>query len=152
MTVSRRYAPVLLSMWRDPDFRTLTVGAQRLYIVLLSDPRRSMVGAVPYTPRAWAATCATTTAEDIDGWLDELTDRRYVIVDTRTDELLIRTVVKHDPPAGPKQVVAMWRAWERIESEHLRRAVLAEIGADTWLLDPMSRPAAVDAMRGRGND
>ena len=150
--MTRRYAPVLVSMFIDPDFRTLSKPAQRLYIVLLADPSRSMVGVVPYTPRAWTSTCARGDLEDTLAELAELIDRRYLIVDSQTDEVLIRTVVKHDPPAGPKSVTAMWRAWERVRSEHLQRAVLAELSAEVWLMDPMSRPAAVDRLRGTRHD
>lgn len=144
--MTRKYAPVLLTMWRDPDFRTLSPEAQRLYVVLLSDPQRSMVGVLPYRPRAWAATCDAVTEDAVVCALGELTVRRYVVADERTDEVLIRTMVKHDPPRG-KAVTAMWRAWQRIESVPLRRAVLAEVPPDVWLLDPLARPPEADDLR-----
>jgi hypothetical protein len=138
-------------MWIDADFRTLSDVAKLLYVVLLCDPDRTMVGRLPYAPRRWAAALAKPLIE-IETVISELSLRRYVLVDPKTDELLIRTVVKHDPPRGSKLITAMWRAWERIQSEDLRRAVLDEIGAEVWLMDPLSRPAEVDRLLGRAND
>jgi len=151
--MARRYVPLLQStFYFDADFRQLTPGAQRMYIVLLSDPHRSMIGVLPYRPRAWAATSTFTGLDDVDQAISELSSRRYVIVDMTTDEVLIRTVVKHDPPRGAKLITAMWRAWERVQSELLQRAVLDEISAEVWLMDPMSRPAEVDRLRNTRHD
>jgi hypothetical protein len=138
-----RFAFVLASMWHDVDFRTLTPAAQRLYLVLLAEPRRSMVGVMPYTPRAWAACSTHTSVGDVEAALAELCDRRYVLVDSLTDELLVRTVVKHDPPRSMGAAATMWRAWQDVASEHLRAAVLAEVPAEVWLLNPLSIPDAV---------
>jgi hypothetical protein len=127
-----RYAMIQCSIWEDSDFQALSEGAQRLYLLLLSQRRRSMVGVLPYTLRSWARGCTTTDVEHIAGVLAELEAAGFVVVDLDTDELLIRTVIKHDPPRGPKSIVAMWRAIDAIESPRLRDLVLQYVTADAW--------------------
>jgi hypothetical protein len=128
-----RYAMVLCSIWEDDDFRALSEGAQRCYLLLVSQRRRSMVGVLPYTPRSWARGCENTDIDDIEREIAELECANFVRVDLDTDELLVRTVLKHDPARGPKSIVAMWRSIDAIESRHLRSVVMQYVPEDAWL-------------------
>lgn len=143
----RRYAPVLCTIWDDPDFRARTPLAQRMYIMLLSQKKLSMVGLISYTPRAWARGSTHTTIGDVEAAITELVEHDYVMVDLETDELLVRTMVKHDPPRGFKSRLAMWRSWEAIDSPTLRNAVIGQVDAETWSDDKAPPPPKALALR-----
>jgi hypothetical protein len=95
--MARQYAKLYLSVWApDSDFRKLTGDAQRLYFLLLSSPRLSSAGCCVVQPRRWALQATDTTAADIETALAELEARRYVLVDHDTEEVLIRSFIRHD--------------------------------------------------------
>lgn len=139
--MARRYAPLLCAIWDDPDFQSLTERAQRCYVLLISQRKLTMVGVLPFTPRSWSRGCNGTTTDDILEAIEELTNARFVIVDHDTEELLVRTMVKHDPPRGPKSITAMWRSLELVESPALRAAIVREI-PPAVLTDDRSTPPA----------
>lgn len=144
--MARRYAPILVSIWEDDDFQKLSEGAQRCYLMLLSQRKLSMVGVLPYTPRSWSRGCRYTTTETIEAELEELRAARFVIIDHGTDELLIRTVVKHDPPRGPKSVTAMWRALDAVDSVPLRREIVRYAPPSALRGEEVAVPAFVTAL------
>lgn len=137
--MARRYAPVLCSIWDDPDFVALSPAAQRLYLLLLSQKKLTMVGVLPYAPRNWSRGNSETTPNDVECTIEELVAERFVIVDHDTDELLVRTMLKHDPPRGPKSRAAMWRSLSTVDSETIRRACVVYIDAEAWD-DPVAQP------------
>jgi hypothetical protein len=139
---------VLSTIWRDDDWRRLDMPAQWLYMALLSSPDRNLCGVVPFTPRRWQAGVEHVHIEQIGKALDLLGERRFVLVDEQTEELLIRTAVRHDPPRNPNVTVGMWRQWERISSPDLRRAVVVELPADVWLRCPLAVPLEAHVLAG----
>jgi len=139
--VARRYAPLLCAIWDDPDFQNLSERAQRCYVLLISQRKLTMVGVLPFTPRSWSRGCKDTNTQDILDAIADLTRSRFVIVDDNTEELLVRTMVKHDPPRGPKSITAMWRSLEMVESPALRAAIVREI-PPAVLADERSTPPA----------
>jgi hypothetical protein len=138
--MARRYAPLLCAIWDDPDFQSLSERAQRCYVLLISQRKLTMVGVLPFTPRSWSRGCNDTSTDDILQAIDELVATRFVIVDESTEELLVRTMVKHDPPRGPKSITAMWRSLEMVESPELRAAIVREIPAAVLTDDRRHRP------------
>lgn len=150
--MARRYAPVMCSIWDDEDFVALDPDAQRLYILLLSQKKLSMVGVVPYAPRNWSRGCHVTDATAIEATLAKLVAARFVIVDHDTDELLVRTMVKHDPPKGPKSRAAMWRALAAVDSEALRRAIAVYIDDEIWDDTVAEPPAELKYLRNAPSD
>lgn len=118
----RKEARISTAVWRNPSFTALPLACQGLYWMLLSQPDVSMCGVLPYLPARWAAMCGT---EDVDKALTLLEEAGSVIVDRDTSEVLIRTFVKHDGVLrGPKTRAGMWKAWDSILSDRLRRVVL----------------------------
>jgi hypothetical protein len=140
------------SIWSDPDFRQLEMAPQWLYLRLLSSQHRNLIGLVPFTPRAWQASVTRVHLDVIGKALDELAAVRFVLIDEATDELLIRSSVKHDPPRNPSATLGMWRQWAQIESLELRRAVIVEIPARVWLSNPESIPPDAHRIAGHSHD
>ena len=83
------------SIWRDPEWRQLSRGAQALYVQLLSQKELDCAGIVPLQPQKWAKGCAELTVEQVIADLDELQAHRFVFYDDDTDEAFIRTYIRN---------------------------------------------------------
>lgn len=124
----RNYAQVSTSLWApESDFRSLSVRAQRLYLLLISQPNISAAGCLPLTLRRWSSLAADTTAADLEGGLTELEAARYVLTDPDTEELLVRSFVKWDNGYGnPKRRPVIVRAAQAVSSMAIRWAIAQE--------------------------
>ena len=135
--MARRYAPLMCAIWDDETFRSLSSDAQRLYMFLLSQRKMSMVGLLPLTPRAWARFASDLDQDIVQSALAELDVERFVVIDEDTQELLIRTVVTHDPPRGVKSIAAAWRVVDLIESDVLRQIVVDQLPGAAESVKPL---------------
>jgi hypothetical protein len=120
--MARTYAKILLSIWDDEsDFDELPMDAQWLYWVLLSHPLLSPAGVLPLQPRKWAKRAPETIADTITNALAKLVEARKVVVDEDTEEVWIRTFIRHDGGArNPNIHKAIAGGVARIESRQLR--------------------------------
>jgi len=99
-----------------------------MYFFLLSQPNLNHAGLLQITLRKWAACASGETPDSVEKSLIALHDRRYIVIDWDTEELLIRTLVRNDGIwKQPKVMLAMVACVEEIESLALRRALLAEL-------------------------
>lgn len=129
--MARSYAPVLVSVWGDDDWRRLSVEAQRVYLLALSQPGVTYAGVVAYTAKRWARMAADTGPGDIERAVHELEAARFVIVDEETEELFIRSFVRHNGVlAQPQLRKSMQRAYGDILSPAIRKAFLTELPPD----------------------
>jgi hypothetical protein len=127
--MAREHARILTSIW-DPssDFRLLGPAEQRLYFLLLSQRSLNHAGVLPLTVRKWAGSCAGTSIEDVWTSLKALDAARYVVVDTDTEEVLIRSFIRNDGIARqPNVLKAALRLATGIESPRLRAALAGEL-------------------------
>jgi len=145
--MARKYGRILSSIWRDPDWRALSADAQRVFFLAISQPDLRLTGVVPYIPDRWAACAADTTSEAIETAVGELEAARFVVADTESHELLVRSFTRHELSGGDRQVAGMWSAWEEIWSDKIRIAVVDELVrlSDTPL-DPLSDTPSVDKL------
>lgn len=132
--MARSHAKILSSIWSDPDFCARSSGAQRLYMLLLSQPRLTLVGLLDYMPAKWAKLASDTTVESVLECLAELSEHRYVFIDEDTDELVIRTFLRHDGFVGRNSnlLKGMWSAWATIRSPKLRATVVENMPEEVW--------------------
>lgn len=140
--MARSYAPVLVSVWGDPDWQRLSVEAQRVYLLALSQPGTTYAGVVAYTAKRWARMAADTGPGDVERAVAQLVRARFVVVDEETEELFIRSFVKHNGVlAQPQLRKSMHRAFADILSPAIRQAFLDELPADErTLLAPCPQP------------
>ncbi len=95
--MSRTEARIKTSIWsNDPDFIALPSGAQRLYLLLCSQSTINLCGVIALTTGRWARMASDTTPESIEADLAILESERYIIIDRGTQELFVRTLMKHD--------------------------------------------------------
>lgn len=124
--MARAAALVKTSMWDvGSDFRTLTPDAQRVYLLLLSQPQLNYCGVITYVPERWARMAAGDTITAVESAIAELEAGEYVLVDRDTGELMIRTFLKHDQVAEkPNVLKAAKREFQTIESDRLRARLI----------------------------
>lgn len=127
--MGREHGRIFTSVWQDDDWLALTKDAQRLYMLLVTQPDLSFVGALPYRPGLWASWCANDSLEACALALDELREARFVLVDEVTMECLVRTFVKHDPGVlnSPNMIKAARKDWQAIYSDRLKAHVAYQV-------------------------
>lgn len=129
--MGRSYAPLMTTIWSDEDFVSLSPEAQRTYLLALSQPNITYCGIVPFTARRWARMAAGTTPEDIDQAVKELEAAGFVVLDEDTEELWVRSFVRHNGVLSQPQLTkAMVRSFDDILSATLRDRFLTELPSD----------------------
>ena len=96
MTAGRQYGSIRTDIWRDDDWRALSVDAQWLYELLISQPTISTAGILPLQIAKWSRYAKGMTAKRVNAALNELIDADFVAVDSETEEVLVRTFIRHD--------------------------------------------------------
>jgi hypothetical protein len=126
--MARDHARVKVGILNDPDFRALTDAEQNLYLRALIHPLTSNAGVVPYTARRWSLYAKGSTPAAVRRTIASLEAKRYIVVDEDTEELLVRTFVRHDGLIfQPNVATSMATAFDAILSERIRFAFLAEL-------------------------
>ena len=94
--MARSYAHVYLTIWNDPDFRTLTPDGQWLYFVMLTHPTINSCGVVEWREARLINMAEGMTIERLRQAAWDLAQRRMIAVDPDTEEALVRSFVRHD--------------------------------------------------------
>ena len=116
------------SIWRDKEFRALPRGAQATYAQLISQKELDRAGMQPLQVSKWAKGCDAITAADIEVDLQALEDHRFVFVDEDTDELFIRSYMRHaDVARYPNILKNALRCAGLVASEKIRRELAGEL-------------------------
>lgn len=125
--MARNYANISTAIWRNDGFRALSVAAQHAYLLLTSQPDISAAGILSLNAKRWSRFAKGITTDEVVTALNELQDHKFVVFDTETEELLVRSFVRWDGGYGnPKRRPVILRAAEEIESGTLRRWLAAE--------------------------
>lgn len=122
-----RHARILTSIWNDLDFVHRTSGAQRLYLLALSQPSLNYAGVLPYTTRRWAGLAPDTTPGIVSKAIQELAQHRYLVLDGETEEVWIRSYLRHEGVLWmPNSRKPMWREIGLIQSVPIQQAIRHE--------------------------
>lgn len=125
--MSRTYAKIYVSIWAG-DFRDLTIGAQGLYFRLLTDPKLSMCGVVDWRPKRLLQSFAGMKQAEFTRLASELEEAGYIVVDDDTEEVLIRSFVRHDGVLkSPNLTKAMASDWLAVASRAIKESVVIEV-------------------------
>lgn len=126
--MARDRANIRTDIWGDDDWRNLTAPAQYLYFLLLTHPTLTYCGVADWRPGRLAALAKGCTAEDIVAMAAELEEAQFIVVDTDTEEVLVRSFVKHDGLLKqPRMAVSMATAFAATASEKLRNVIAFEV-------------------------
>ena len=127
----RTYARIAVSRSSNEGWRALTFAEQGCYDFLLAHPKLSLCGVLDVKLGVWQRTAADAP-DTLLALLASLEDQDYVAWDRDTDELALRTFVRHDGVLQNRNLAkGMWSAWSAVESPELRQ----------WLVDNFPEPA-----------
>ena len=139
--MARDHARMYCSIWGDRDWRALPMTAQWLYELALTQLDLNYAGVVAYRPVAWAEFSSDATPTQVRKASKTLEAHGFVVIDTDTTEMLVRTFIKHDRVLRqPNVAINMARAARQIVSPKIRRAfdeVLVRLRDDDSPTDPM---------------
>jgi hypothetical protein len=126
--MARDHARIHTAIWEDPDFLALKVAEQHAYFMLVSNLGLSRCGVITYIPARFEHLAADLTAARLRKAIDGLRSSRFAIIDPRTQEILVRSYVRHD---GVLDRVNMGKAtgtaFEAVVSADLRSAIGVEL-------------------------
>lgn len=116
------------SIWRDKDFRRLPRTAQATYCELVSQKDLDRAGIQPLQVAKWAKGCDEITDDDIQADLKVLEEHRFVFVDEDSDELFVRSYMRHcEITRYPNILKNALRCATLVASEKLRAELAAEL-------------------------
>ena len=137
--MARSYAKIHVDIWSDQDFLALSRDAMVTYLFLLAQPKMRSCGVIDMQANRWAKKLDMTT-EELASALNLLEGGRFVAIDYTTDELAVRTFVKHD--AGDtknwKVWTGVWSSLGAVESIAIREFGAANIPSAAF--DPKAKP------------
>lgn len=126
--MAREFAKIKPSIWQDDDFRALPPTAQHLYFVVLTDPDLSYCGVADWRPKRIAPKASGWTVDDISAAGAILTDARLLVIDESTEEVLVRSFLRHDGVmAHNKLCVSAMNAFSAVASNTLRGVIVHEL-------------------------
>lgn len=124
----RDHARIQTRVWNDRDWRSLTIAAQHMYWTLCAQPRLSYCGVMDWWPSRIATLTKDADEQGVFAAVKELLDADYVLLDAETNEILIRSYVRHDRVLERANMgKAMGRALEQVVSMDLHDAVIREL-------------------------
>lgn len=125
--MARTEARIFTEIWSDPNFKSLTVSGQRMYLFLLSQPDLAHDGVLALRERRWAFTADGMTVQDVWNALKELHDTAFVILDEEAGELLVRAHMRRDGVfLQPNVMRAAIAHLPAVQSDPIRRALFTE--------------------------
>lgn len=126
--MAREYARVRLTIWTDPDFRRLTVPAQRLYFELLTNGDINLCGVSDWREARLVKLARNLTIQDLREAAYELGVNDFIAVDPDTEEVLVRSFVRHDGVLkSPNITKSMVKDYGTIASQRLMAVVSREV-------------------------
>jgi len=126
--MARDHASIRIDIWNDDDFRSLTIHAQFLYLQLLSSATLNYSGVADWRPVRIAALSEDASKTAVELAATELAGKSFVVIDDETEEVLIRSFLKHDGLLHkPNVTKAMVSSFSKIASPTLRGVIVWEL-------------------------
>lgn len=123
--MARSYARIDVHRFRDDDWRDLPLAHKAVFDMLLAHPKLSLCGALDIKLGSLTQYAPDLDNDALTALLVALEEAGYVMWDRDTDELVIRTFVRHDGVLQNQNLAkGMWSAWQALESDRLRQFVV----------------------------
>lgn len=138
-----RFASIQSAIWADEDFCDLPAEAQRMYFLLLSQPKLTLCGALDYMPTRWARLSPNTTVACVEAAVEALAHAGFVCVDHDTCEVVVRTYVRHGHTTTKswKLLKGLWSSLEGVSSAQLRAVIARELPEHVLKVENTVAPA-----------
>jgi hypothetical protein len=126
--MARDRANINTGIWTDDEFIDISRDEQWLYFLLMTDPKLSYAGVTDWRPGRIAQRSGDTSKEEIEHIGARLQAGRYIFIDEDTEEVLIRSFLRHDGLLKqPRLGVSMFNAYGAIASKNIRKVVIHEL-------------------------
>lgn len=126
--MARDRANINTAIWTSDDYRDLDVAEQHMYKLLMTHPDMNYVGVVDWRPGRIAAMTAGATAATVRAAAEALQAKRYVFIDDETEEILVRSFLRHDGLLKqPKLSISMVNAYGSVASRDIRKVLTHEL-------------------------
>lgn len=126
--MARDHARLRLDIWADEDYTDLPCTSQWLYQRLLTHGDLSYCGVTDWRPGRLAASSCDLQPHDLELFAKPLEAGDFLVIDRATEEVLIRSFVKHDGLMDKwNMAAAMAREFTAIASKPLRAVVVHEL-------------------------
>lgn len=126
--LAKEYGQLRHDIWNDDDWLDLTVPAQHLYMTLLSDPTLTYCGVTDWRPGRLAQRAAENPTSATILAAQELSYAYFIVVDEDTEEVMIRSYLRHDPILkNPRLAVTMSKDFAAVGSRKIRAALVHEL-------------------------
>jgi len=126
--MARDRANINTNLWVDADWRDLDDAEQRLYMLLMTHPSLSYAGVADWRPGRLAAMSRNGSREGVELAAKGLQAKRFVFIDEDTEEILIRSFLRHDGLLKqPKLAVSMANAFGAVASREIQMVIVNEL-------------------------
>lgn len=127
--MARDHGRIKTAIWRDEDWRDLSVDAQWLYEALITQEALSRCGTIDWRPGRLSSLAKGMTIARLDKAARELERTHYLIIDRKTEELFVRSHARHDGVLDRINMgKAVGRALTLVISLKVRQAIITELG------------------------
>ncbi|AWN05090.1 hypothetical protein SEA_EASLEY_66 [Gordonia phage Easley] len=124
----RDHARIHVDIWGDDDWLDLSIDAQMLYLTLYTSPGLSLCGSGTWHPGRLSGRASNWTTERVEEAAAELSQGLFLLIDTDTEEFLLRSWVKHDGLwRTPNMAVSVANARGDMASRDLRGVIVHEV-------------------------
>lgn len=128
----RDHARTYTAIWDDPDWRKLDQAAQHTYWMLTSNKDISYCGSLDFVPGRYVDQSFGLTEIKFKSSIRVLERAKYLVVDRKTQELLVRSFIRHDKILARRNIGhACARALGKVHSQIIRDVILHEL-ARLW--------------------
>lgn len=138
------YCKLFARIWHDDDFAGLEgvdARTQLVFLLLVSFDTRNNAGVLPLTIKRWARASRDGTIENVAEALKVLIERRFIVVDWETEEVLIRTFIRNDELyLQPNLMTNALKDCQKVESRSLRAVLQDELLRISTVM-PVEKPA-----------
>lgn len=126
--MARDRANINTNIWTDTHWRQRTSDQQWLYELLLTHPELSYAGVADWRPGRLSQFVSDKTADDIKRIGSELQTERFIFIDESTEEVLIRSFLRHDGLLKqPRLSISMVNAYGAVASNEIREVIIHEL-------------------------
>ena len=126
--MARDYARIMTVIWKNREFRALSEGDQRMYLMLVTQPDIDAAGVLKISLEWWADMAPDSRSEDLAQRLIRLEQGRFIGLDRLTGEVLIRSFIRWDGGFhNPKRKPVITRAIEEVRSPRLVDMIEGEL-------------------------
>lgn len=127
--MARDHARMQTALWGpESDFRTLTMEAQWAYQMLCQQDALTYAGVLDYRPGRLSVLAKNSTPRKIEHAIEQLRQARYVVLDQVTEELVVRSYVRHDGVMDRVNMgKAVGRALAKVVSTEIHTVIITEL-------------------------